>query len=251
MSTHPDRVALVTGSASGVGRACAVKFAELGYDVVVNYPGADRDEAGETVRLVQSLGRETLLVCCDVSSDDQIVAMVGEVERKFGRLDVVVNAAGFTHFVDHEDLDDMSEEKWDAILAVNLKGPFFVIRAAARLLKERPGSAIVNVSSIAGICGAGSSIAYCASQGALNTMTKSLARVFAPDVRVNAVCPGPIDSRWLRKGASEHEIAARVAGYPIPKLSMPEDIAASVAYLAVGTNMTTGQLLVVDGGRTM
>ena len=110
---------------------------------------------------------------------------------------------------------------------------------------------MVNVSSVAGISGFGSSIAYCASKGALNTMTKSLARALAPEIRVNAVCPGPIDSRWLRQDMSEEEIAERVASFPIPRLSLPEDIADTVSYLAVGTAMTTGQILVVDGGRTM
>ena len=245
------RVALVTGSSTGVGRACAVKFATQGFNVVVNYPGADREEAEETVRLVKEQGQEALLVKCDVSSNKQVVTMIAEVEQSFGRLDVVVNAAGFTNFVEHADLDGMTEEKWDAILSVNTKGPFFVIRAATRLLKQHPTSAVVNVSSVAGISGAGSSIAYCASKGALNTLTKSLARALAPNILVNAVCPGPIDSRWLREGMTEEAIAERVASFPIPKLSKPEDIADTVYYLANGTTMTTGQLLIVDGGRTI
>lgn len=251
MRANTNKVALVTGSATGVGRACAVKFATLGYDVVVNYPGVDRDEAEETVRLVESRGHQALLIQSDVGRDAEVVAMVGQVEKSWGRLDAVINAAGLTHFVTHDDLAGMTEEKWDAILAVNTKGPFFVVRAAAPLLQQGPASAVVNVSSVAGISGAGSSIAYCASKGALNTMTKTLARVLAPKVRVNAVCPGPIDSRWLRRGMTEDEIADRVAGFPLPRLSTPEDIADTVAYLADGTTMTTGQLLVVDGGRTM
>jgi 3-oxoacyl-[acyl-carrier protein] reductase len=251
MENKDGRVVLVTGSATGVGRACAVKFATLGFDVVVNYPGADKEEAEETVRLVENLQRRAMLVQCDVSRDDQVVAMVEGIEQTFGRLDVVVNAAGLTYFVEHADLDGLTEQQWDAIIGVNTKGPFFVIRGAARLLKKGSSSAVVNVSSVAGISGFGSSIAYCASKGALNTMTKSLARALAPEIRVNAVCPGPIDSRWLRKDMSEEQIAQRVATFPIPKLSTPEDIADTVAYLATGTSMTTGQVLVVDGGRTM
>ena len=248
---NETQVALVTGSATGVGRACAVKLATQGFDVVVNYPGADHEEAEETVRLVKEQGREALLIKCDVSVDQEVISMIAKVEQAFERLDAVVNAAGFTHFVEHADLDGMTEEKWDAIFAVNTKGPFFVIRAAARLLRQQPSSAIVNVSSVAGISGAGSSLAYCASKGALNTLTKSLARTLAPNIRVNAVCPGPIDSRWLREGMTEEAIADRVASLPIPKLSKPEDIADTVCYLANGTSMTTGQLLTVDGGRTM
>ena len=123
-------------------------------------------------------------------------------------------------------------------MAVNTKGPFFVTRALVPLLR-RP------------ISGFGSSIAYCASKGALNTITKSLARALAPEIRVNAVCPGPIDSGWLRQGMTEQQIEQRVAGFPIPRLAQPDDIVDAIEYLATGTTLTTGQLLVVDGGRTM
>lgn len=251
MNIKGNKVALVTGSATGVGRACVLKFASLGYDVVVNYPGADREEAEETARLAEAQGSKALIERCDVSSDEQVRAMVQSIEDALGRLDIVVNAAGVTHFVEHSDLQGLSEAQWDSILSVNTKGPFFVIRAAERLLKRQSSAAIVNVSSVAGISGFGSSIAYCASKGALNTMTKSLARALAPSIRVNAVCPGPIDSRWLRKDMTEEQIAERVASFPIPKLSSPEDIADTVVYLATGTQMTTGQILVVDGGRTI
>jgi 3-oxoacyl-[acyl-carrier protein] reductase len=247
---HPRRVALVTGSATGIGRACAVRFAKLGFDVVVNYSQSE-DEAHETVRLVEAAGAQALLVRCDVSRDAEVIAMIAKVERTFGRLDVLVNNAGTTHFVAHQDLDGMSEERWDRILAVNLKGPFFCIRAAAPLLRASAGGAVVSVSSVAGISGLGSSVAYCASKGALNTMTKSLARALAPAIRVNAVCPGPVDSRWLRGVMTEQELYDRTRDFPLPRPAQPDDIADAVIYLATGTTLTTGQLLVVDGGRTM
>ncbi|MCA9054364.1 MAG: SDR family oxidoreductase [Planctomycetaceae bacterium] len=250
MPSQSRPVALVTGSATGIGRACAVRFAKLGYDVVVNYSQSDED-AEETVALVEDAGANSLLIRCDVSADAEVVEMIAEVERTFGRLDVLVNNAGTTHFVDHKDLEAMSEEKWDRILAVNLKGPFFCIRAAADLLRAGEGGAVVSVSSVAGISGLGSSIAYCASKGALNTMTKSLARVLAPKVRVNAVCPGPVDSRWLRGVMSKEELYDRTKEYPLPRPAQPDDITDAVIYLATGTSLTTGQLLVVDGGRTM
>lgn len=252
MNNDSDRkVALVTGSATGVGRACILKCAANGYSVVVNYPGSDREEAEKTVKDAENLGVQALLVQCDVSNDGEVREMISNVDEVFGRLDILVNAAGFTTFVEHSDLDGMTEAMWDSILAVNTKGPFFVSRAAVPLLNKSPMAAIVNVSSVAGISGAGSSIAYCASKGALNTLTKSLARALAPGIRVNAVCPGPIDSRWLRQGMTEEQIAQRISTIPIPRLSTPEDIADTVYYLAAGTNMTTGQLLVVDGGRTV
>jgi 3-oxoacyl-[acyl-carrier protein] reductase len=241
---------LVTGSATGVGRACALQFAKLGYDVVVNYSRSEAD-ARETVASAESLGAKTLLVCCDVSVDENVRDMLARVRDTFGRLDVVVNNAATTSFVPHKNLDDLSEAMWDRMLAVNLKGAFFVTRAANELLQAGEGGAVVNVSSVAGITGGGSSIAYCASKAGLNTMTKSLARVLAPKVRVNAVCPGPIDSRWIRQGNPKWNIEEMVADYPIPRASQPQDIADAVVFFAIGTSMATGQIVSVDGGQTL
>lgn len=243
-------VALITGSATGVGRACALRFARRGYDVVVNYTKSEQ-EARETCRLVDEQHVKSLLVRSDVSQDAAVREMVQQVDETFGRLDVLVNNAGCTWAIEHHKLEEMTEDKWDRILGVNLKGPFFVARAAAALLRKSERGAIVNVSSVAGITGLGSSIAYCASKGALNTLTKSLARALAPEIRVNAVCPGPIDSRWMRAWMSDEQIQQLTSTYPIPRASSPEDIADAVFFLATGTSMTTGQCLVVDGGRTM
>ncbi len=250
MSDGNRAVALVTGSATGVGRACVLQFAERGYDVVVNY-SRSATEADETVAAAEACGVNVLLVQCDVSDDAGVRRMIGEIESRFGRLDVVVNNAATTNFIEHADLEGLTEEMWDRMLAVNLKGAFFVTRAAAALLKTGAGGSVVNVSSVAGITGSGSSVAYCASKGGLNTMTKSLARALAPEVRVNAVCPGPIESRWIRQGNPDWSIEAMVAEYPIPKPSQPNDIADAVLFFAVGTSMSTGQLLSVDGGQTL
>ncbi|TWT55803.1 3-oxoacyl-[acyl-carrier-protein] reductase FabG [Thalassoglobus neptunius] len=248
MADH--KVALVTGSATGVGKACVLEFARRGFHVVVNYSRSE-EEAQQTVDEVQACGVDALLVQCDISDDAAVKSMIEQVSTRFGRLDVLVNNAGCTHFVEHKDLDGMTEEKWDRILDVNLKGTFFVSRAAAETLKASGDGAIVNISSVAGISGFGSSIAYCASKGAINTMTKSLAKVLAPEVRVNAVCPGPIDTRWLRDWMSAEQIEKFTSEYPIPLCSTPEDVADAVMYLALGTKMTTGQCVVMDGGRTM
>jgi len=243
-------VVLVTGSATGVGRACTLRFAEGGCDIVVNFTKSE-SEALETARLVQETGARCLTIRCDVSDDRKVHAMIDEIEATWGRLDVLVNNAGCTHFVEHRDLDAMTESMWDRILAVNLKGPFFVTRAAAPLLKKAQHAAVVNVSSVAGINGFGSSIAYCASKGGLNTMTRSLARSLAPQIRVNSVCPGPVETRWLHSWMSDDKIARLTADYPIPRASQPEEIAEAVYYLARTAHMTTGQCLVIDGGRTM
>lgn len=243
-------VVLVTGSATGIGRATAVRFASLGYDVVVNYSRSEA-EANETVRLVKEHGVEALLIQCDIGRDADVRKMIAQIEAKFGKLNVLVNNAATTFIVDHKDLEGMSEDKWDEILRVNVKGTFFCIRAAVSLLKKSGGGAIVNVSSVAGIGGEGSSIAYAASKGAVNTLTKSLARVLGPEIRINSVCPGPVDTRWLRKMMTGDQIKQRTASYPLQRAAEPDDITDTIIYLATATTLTTGQCLVVDGGRTM
>lgn len=254
MSTAPtdDRrpAVLITGSGTGVGRACAVRFAKLGFDVCVNYSRSDQ-EAAETVKMVEALGVQCLCVQCDVSDEDQVEAMIQKVKDAFGRLDVLVNNAARTYFIPGSKLEEMTSDKWDQLLAINTKGPFFCVRAAAELLRGGSGGAVVNISSVAGQTGRGSCIAYAASKGALNTLTKSLAIALAPKIRVNAVLPGPIDSRWIRNANNGWDLAEMTADYPIPRPSSPDEIADGVIYLATGTSMTTGQLLVIDGGQTL
>jgi 3-oxoacyl-[acyl-carrier protein] reductase len=246
MST-PRKVALVTGSATGVGRACAVRFAKLGFAVAVNYSRSEAD-ALETVRLVEECDVPVLLCKANVGSDAEVRQMVGATEAAFDRLDVLVNNAGTTHFVAHTDLDALTEQVWDDIFQVNVKGAFYCVRAALPLLKAAKGN-VVNVTSVAGLTGQGSSIPYAASKAALNCVTQSLARAFGPDVRVNAVAPGPINTRWL--AGKEAHIAKFLEQAPLGRAADPDDIADAVVYLATGTTLTTGQVLVVDGGRTM
>ena len=257
MSEEAKKVALITGSATGVGRACAIKFAQLGFNIVVNCLGRE-NEAQEPIALVKAEGAEALLVQCDVSQNAQVVEMVRQVEDRYGRLDVVVNSAGTTYFVDHPDLEGMSEEKWDDIFAVNTKGPFFVIRAAIPLLQKAGGAAVVNISSAAGISGDGSSIAYCASKGALNTMTKSLAKAFAPGVRVNAVCPGTIHTRATDLHISSAGLDPKEAlvdfgqSSLMKRVGQPSEIASGALFLASDeASFMTGAHIVIDGGATI
>lgn len=242
------KVALITGGGTGVGRATTLQLAARGYDVVVNYSRSQTD-AEETAAEARQRGVRALPLACDVSSDADVRAMVARCRDEFDRLDVVVNNAAVTHFIDHADLEAMTEEKWDRIFDVNLKGAFFVSRAAMPLLQESGTGAIVNVASVAGLAGAGSSIAYAASKGAMITMTKSLARAFAPAVRVNAVCPGVIESRWLSDHPEMIQSAIKVT--PLKKASSTDDIADVITFLACDAGMMTGQALTVDGGRTM
>jgi 3-oxoacyl-[acyl-carrier protein] reductase len=242
------KVALVTGGGTGVGRATVLQLAARGMHVAVNY-SRSRDDAESASAAARLLGVRAIPVACDVSDDAAVREMLRLCQRELGRLDVVVNNAGTTHFVNHGDLEGLTEDMWDRILAVNLKGPFFVCRAAIPLLRQGGGGAIVNVASVAGVAGSGSSIAYAASKGGLITMTKSLAKAFAPEIRVNAVCPGVILSRWLEDHQDMIDAAIKIT--PLHRASTTDDIADVVVFLACDTSMMTGQALVVDGGRTM
>jgi len=241
------QVALVTGSATGIGRAAAWRFAELGYDVTVNFSKSSR-EADETAAGVRSRGAQVLVYQANVGEDTAVRQMVEATVSTFGRLDALVNNAATTHFVAHSDLAGLTEDVWDDILQINLKGTFYACRAALPHLKSSRGS-IVNVASVAGISGGGSSIAYAASKGAVITLTKSLAKAFAPEVRVNAVAPGPVTTRWLADHPEMIESAMHLT--PLKRPATADDVAAVVLFLADQTSLMTGQVLVVDGGRTI
>ena len=243
----PHKVALVTGSATGAGRAIALRFARRGFAVAVNYSRSEA-EANETLSQVRALGVSAILCKATVGDDAQVRAMVERCRAELGGLDVLANNAGTTHFISHTDLEAVTDAAWDEIFQVNLKGAFYASRAAMPLLKERKGS-IVNVSSVAGLQGHGSSIPYSASKAAMNCMTQSLARAFAPEVRVNAVAPGPILTRWL-EGHMDH-VDRAIAQTPMQRAATPDDVADVVEFLALGTALMTGQVVVVDGGRTM
>jgi 3-oxoacyl-[acyl-carrier protein] reductase len=184
----------------------------------------------------------------NVGDDGAVRAMVARCRDELGGLDVLVNNAGTTRFIDHAELEALTDEVWDEILQVNLKGTFYACRAAYPLLREA-GGAVVNVTSVAGLQGHGSSIPYAASKAALNCMTKSLARVFGPQVRINAVAPGPVLTRWL--AGRDDMIRRSLQGTPMNRAATPDDIADTVVFLALDTSLMTGQVVVVDGGRTM
>lgn len=245
--TTPRRVALVTGAATGIGRAVAVRLAARGLAVAVNYSRSEA-EANDTLAAVQAHAVPGILCKANVADDTAVRAMVAKCRDELGGLDVLVNNAGTTRFINHADLDAVTEEVWDEIIGVNLRGTFQCVRAAAPLLRQSGGS-VVNVTSVAGLQGQGSSIPYAASKAALNAMTKSLARVFAPAVRVNAVAPGPVNTRWLANHQDMVEQAVKLT--PLGRAAEPDDIADAVVFLALDQTLMTGQVLVVDGGRTM
>lgn len=249
--------AIVTGSASGLGAATAEILARSGARLVINYSSSQK-EAEATAEACRKAGAAEVLVAQgDVSKDEDCRKIVAAASG-WGRLDILVNNAGITKHVAHADLDGLSAEDFQRLYGVNTIGPFQMVRAARSLLEAgakasgRP-SAVVNVSSVAGISGVGSSIAYAASKGALNTMTLSLSRALAPLIRVNTVCPGYIDTPWFTKGRGEAGAKqvrdSVIAKVPLKVASTAEDIAQLVCFLAMpaSSNMT-GEVVRMDAG---
>ena len=238
------KIALITGGGTGIGRAIALILARSGAHIAINYSRSEED-ALKTCHEIEDLGVRCLTYKADVSKDAEVQLMVNQVVADYGKLDILINNAGMTHYVEHADLEGMKEEYWDDIMGVNVKGMFFCCRAAAAELKKTKGC-IVNLTSIAGLTGLGSSIAYAASKAAGISVTKSLARVLAPEVRVNGVAPGIVQTRWV-EGKEDH-IARLAAGTPLGRVAGPEDIAEVVFSLIAHAGFVTGQTIVVDGG---
>ncbi len=247
-----DQVAIVTGSATGLGAAVALKLAASGARVVVNYTKSVK-EAEETLGLAKAKDVDALLAQGDVADDDDCRRIAKQTVDRWGRIDILVNNAGTTKFADHADLDALNGEDFLNIYKVNVVGAFQMIRACAPHLKANGFGRVVNVSSIAGVLGVGSSVAYAASKGALNTMTKSLARALAPDIRINAVCPGFIGTRWFSERFGP-ETYARIVEHnkqstPLHRAGTPEDVAEAVAFFCdEGARHITGETLLSDAG---
>ena len=240
------KVALVTGGGTGIGKATSLLFAEEGADVAVNYSRSQK-EAEETVDEIRSRGRRAIAVRADVADENAVESMVSRVVGELGRLDILVNNAGTTRFISYEDLDAVKGEDWDQIFAVNVKGAFFCSRAAIRAMKR--GGQIINVASISAYLGQGSSIPYAASKAALINLTRALAVSQAPHIRVNAVAPGVVMTRWVA-GFDESFESKHLESTPLNRLARPQDVALAIFGLAI-SEFVTGKTLVVDGGRTL
>ncbi len=249
-----NAVCIVTGSASGIGAASAIALAGKGARVVVNYSKSE-DAARVTLKACEAAGAdEVLLVQADVAQDADCRRMAQAALDKWGRIDALVNNAGATKFADHAKLDALSAEDFQRIYSVNVVGTYQMVRACAPAMKKGGRGAVVNVSSIAGKNGMGSSIAYAASKGALNTLTLSLARSLGPEIRVNAVCPGLIDTSWVREGYGERFAAIEQRykqGTALGKVGTAEEVAAVIVWLIEGADLVTGDTIMVDSGMHM
>lgn len=248
------RVAIITGASSGVGAACARQLARAGWNVVINYLSNDAG-AGEVRRVCEGAGVDALVVKGDVSEDTTCRAVAEAAEARWGRIDALVNNAGTTKFCRAEDLDGLTADDFSRIYAVNVIGPYQVTRAVAPCLRRGGGGSVVNVASMAGVTGLGSSMAYAASKGALITMTRSLARVLGPEIRVNAVCPGFIQGDWLKRTLGEDLYervkTAREQEAPLRMTMTADAVADGILYFIDRAEGVTGETLMMDGGHRL
>jgi len=246
------RVAIVTGGGTGIGRAVCLRLAKAGATaVVVNY-SRSKQEARATAAELINLGSDALAHQADVSSEREVAAMIAAVRDRYGRIDVLINNAGTTRFIAHADLDALTDEVWDEIFRLNVKGTFYCCRAAAPELRKT-GGAIVNIASIAGYRATGSSIAYAVSKAGVLQLTRALALTLAPEVRVNSVSPGLVSTRWLRQfdaEAADSQEKSTPATTPLNAVATADHVAQAVMAF-VENDMLTGQDIVVDGGKTI
>jgi 3-oxoacyl-[acyl-carrier protein] reductase len=245
--TFENRAVLITGAGTGIGRAAAEAFAREGASVAVNY-SRSREAAEEVAQSIRDRGGAAIAIRANVADDAEVRGMVAAVEREFGRLNTLVNNAGWSTRIPHAQLDDLTDEVWDRTLNTNLRGAFYTVRAAVPALQKHAGASIVNVASVAGMTGMGSSMIYAASKGAMITMTKSLARALAPGIRVNAVAPGFVRTRfagWPDSAFNEGEAIT-----PLKRLATVDEVAAAIVFLAGPGSALTGETIVVDGGMT-
>lgn len=246
-----NSVAIITGASSGIGAAIAHAFAENGCHIVINY---NRNKAGAliTAEQCQAAGVKTLIKQADVSLDQDCKDLVAAAIEEFGQLHILVNNAGTTKFCEHGKLDGLDKQDFLDIYATNTVGAFQMTRAAESHLRKQTTAHIINMASIAGITGVGSSVAYAASKGALITMTMSLARVLGPRIRINAICPGFVQGDWLEKGIGKENYEKMLSG--LKNIAPLQDTATAqrVAQVAVGIvtcmDWTTGETIIVDGG---
>jgi len=240
------KTALITGGSTGIGRAIALELASLGANIAIIY-SRSFDDAVKTLEDVQKQGVEGKIYQADVSKASEIEDMYQRVMNDFHRVDILINNAGTTNFVPMDDLDGLLDEHWDRAFNVNVKGAFYMSRVCKKELKKNNGC-IINITSIAGLNGRGSSIAYAASKAAGISLTKSLAQVLAPEVRVNSIAPGVVLTRWVEGNTGHVE---QYEDTPLGRVAHPEDVANITTAIIKGGDFVTGQTVVVDGGWTL
>jgi 3-oxoacyl-[acyl-carrier protein] reductase len=247
--TDSRPAALVTGSATGIGRAEAVALAQAGYDVAVNY-SRSRGAAEETAAECEAAGAKTLVIGCDVADDIQVKALVAETASQFGRLDALCNNAGITSTAPFKNLDAIDLDEWDRVLAVNVRGIVQVTRACVPALREAKGS-IVNTASIVGLRPGPQPLAYSTSKAAVVSLTKTLALALGPDIRVNAIAPGWMEGGWMKRMLGDNYdrlMDRRAKMTPLKRCVTDADVAETAVNLIQSNRFVTGEIVTIDGG---
>ena len=242
------RVAIITGASRGLGAAIAKKLSLQNMSLAIVFKNS-KEKASTIANECKQNGAETLTIQADVSIDSECRKVVEETINKLGEINILINNVGKTKFVDFEDLEGLSDNDFLDIYKTNVVSAFMMTRAAVPSMKKTANARIINISSIAGVLGVGSSIAYAASKGGLNMLSYSLARALAPDILVNTICPGYIQTSWH---GNQHEVEKKKKKYeesvPLKKSASPEDIAETVLWFVNSPNLITGETLMVDGG---
>lgn len=252
------KTALITGSSSGVGAALAQQMAAAGAKVVINY-SRSADGAEATRAAIEAAGGQAIVVQADVGEQADCERLVAATVEAFGGIDMLINNAGTTTFVPHQELDQLTEDIWMKTLKVNLVGAFMMSRAAVPHMRAAGGGEIIMTSSIAGITANGSSIAYCASKAGMNSLTRTLAKTLGKDrIRVNAVLPGLIDGDWAFStwgGGDDEQYAGLKKVFedqtPLGHVVTADDVADAIMSLVTGSDYVTGQLVTIDSGFTL
>ncbi|WP_044640066.1 SDR family NAD(P)-dependent oxidoreductase [Risungbinella massiliensis] len=242
-----DKVVIVTGGATGVGKATALKLANAGAKVVINYSRSKQD-AIEVVNKITQTGGSAFAFKANVAIEKEVNDMISQTVTSFGTVDGLVNNASITAQIAMGDLDNVTDEVWDSVFNVNVKGMFHCIKAVVPYMKKQQSGVIVNMGSVAGMTGIGSSIPYAATKSAIHTMTRSLAIALAPYIRVNSISPGAVDTRWW--SGNEEKMYQLAGNLPLKRISTPDDIAEAILFQLTQESVT-GQVFTIDNGQTL
>lgn len=242
-----NKIALVTGGGTGIGKAASMELAKRGAIVAVNY-SRSQSEAEETVEMIRKAGGQAFAIQADVSKNSDVQDMIQAIVNTHGTVDILVNNASITRHIPMDDLEAATEDIWDELYAVNVKGMFFCARAVVPFMRKSKAGAIVNVGSIAGVTGAGSSMPYAVSKSAVHGLTKSLAHALAPEIRVSGVAPGAVATRWW--AGREETMKSMIGSLPLQCIAEPDDVAKLICSL-IEQESLTGQIITIDSGQTL